>query len=227
MIVRTNTKAFEKTMRNIVDYSFGFLDGVQKGKKIFLQKLGISVIEALKQYVDINARMSPESLHHVYEWYQVGSPEARLFDIKYTVSNLGLSLNATFRQSTTLSKDGSKPFYDKARIMEKGIPVTIAPKRASALVFEENGETIFSKRPVTIYQPGGEEVQGAFEQTMDSFILRYFKQSFLRASGIYEYISKPMVFKKNIKAGAKMGKSIGQKTGYTWIINASIGVENG
>jgi hypothetical protein len=227
MIVRTNTASFEKTMRNIVDYSFGFLDGVQKGKKVFLQKIGVSVVEALKQYVDVNAKMSPESLHHVYEWYQVGSPEARLFDIKYTVSNVGLSLNATFRQSTTLSKDGSKPFYDKARIMENGIPVTIAPKRASSLVFEENGQLVFTKKPITIYQPGGDEVQGAFEETMDSFILRYFKQSFLRASGIYEYISKPMVFKKNIKAGAKMGKSVGQKTGYTWIINASIGVENG
>jgi hypothetical protein len=39
---------------------------------------------------------------------------------------------------------------------------------------------------------------------MDEFMLRYFKQSFLRASGIYDYIKKPTVFKKNIKSGAKL-----------------------
>lgn len=227
MIVKTNTKAFEKTMKNVIDYSFGFLDGVQRGKKVFLQRLGMSVIEALKQYIDVNAKMSPESLHHVYEWYQVGSPDARLFDINYTVSNLGLSLNATFRQSTSMSRDASKPFYDKARIMENGIPVTIRPKKASVLVFEENGQTIFSKSPITITRPGGDEVQGAFEETMNNFILRYFKQSFLRASGIYDYIRRPTVYKKNVKAGARVGRSVGQKTGYTWIINAQIGVDNG
>lgn len=227
MIVRTNTKAFEKTMKNVIDYSFGFLDGVQRGKKIFLQRLGISVIEALKQYIDVNAKMSPESLHHVYEWYQVGSPDARLFDINYTVSNLGLSLNATFRQSTSMSRDASKPFYDKARIMENGIPVTIRPKKSTVLVFDENGQTVFSKKPITITRPGGDEVQGGFEEVMDSFILRYFKQSFLRASGIYDYIKRPKIYKKNIKAGSKGGRSVGQKTGYTWIINASIGVDNG
>ena len=31
MIVRTNTQSFDKQMNNIVQYAFGFLDGVQKG----------------------------------------------------------------------------------------------------------------------------------------------------------------------------------------------------
>ena len=35
MIVRTNTASFNKEMNNIVQYAFGFLDGVQKGKKGF------------------------------------------------------------------------------------------------------------------------------------------------------------------------------------------------
>jgi hypothetical protein len=227
VIVKTDMRSFQKTMNNVVDYSLGFIEGAQKGKKIFLNKLGFSLIEALKQYIDVNARMSPESLHHVYEWYQVGSPSARLFDIDYTVSNLGLSLKSTFRQSSTASKDSSKPFYDKARIMELGIPVTIKPTRAKALVFEKNGQTIFTKNPVTVSRPGGDEVQGAFESTFDSFILIYFKQSFLKASGLYDYISKPKIYKNNISAGARGGKRTGQKTGYTWIINAHIGVDNG
>ena len=36
MIARTNTKQFEKQMANIVDYAIGFLDGIQKGKSLFL-----------------------------------------------------------------------------------------------------------------------------------------------------------------------------------------------
>jgi hypothetical protein len=93
------------------------------------------------------------------------------------------------------------------------------------LVFTEGGKTVFTKRSVTVRNPGGEYVQGSFENIMDEFMLRYFKQSFLRASGIYDYISRPTVFKKNVKAGSRLGRSKGIDTGYKWIINAKIGVE--
>ena len=212
-------------MNNIVQYAFGFLDGVQKGKKVFLQNLGMGTIQAMAQYVDVSARGNPAALHHVYEWSQTGSPSARLFDINYTVSNLGLSINSTFRQSRTVRQDSHTPFYNKAKIMEEGIPVTIKPKRSSVLVFTEEGETVFTKSPIVVRNPGGDRVQGSFERTMDEFILRYFKQSFLRASGIYDYINKPTVFKKNIKAGSKVGKSKGVETGFKWIANAKVGVE--
>ena len=225
MITRTNTKQFEKQINNIVNYSFGFLDGVQKGKTLFLKNLGQGVIQAMGAYIDVSARGNPQALHHVYEWYQTGSPQARLFDLDYTVSNLGLSIRSTFRQSKTLKKDSNTPFYNKAKIMEEGIPVTITPKRSSVLVFNEGGETIFTKNSVTVTNPGGEYVQGSFENIMDEFMLRYFKQSFLRASGIYDYISRPTVFKKNVKAGSRLGRSKGIDTGYKWIINAKIGVE--
>jgi len=225
VIVRTNTASFNKEMNNIVQYAFGFLDGVQKGKKVFLQNLGVGTIQAMAQYVDVSARGNPAALHHVYEWSQTGSPSARLFDINYTVSNLGLSINSTFRQSRTVRQDSHTPFYNKAKIMEEGIPVTIKPKRSSVLVFTEDGETVFTKSPIVVRNPGGDRVQGSFERTMDEFILRYFKQSFLRASGIYDYINKPTVFKKNIKAGSKVGKSKGVETGFKWIANAKVGVE--
>ena len=225
MIVRTNTASFNKEMNNIVQYAFGFLDGVQKGKKVFLQNLGMGTIQAMAQYVDVSARGNPAALHHVYEWSQTGSPSARLFDINYTVSNLGLSINSTFRQSRTVRQDSHTPFYNKAKIMEEGIPVTIKPKRSSVLVFTEEGETVFTKSPIVVRNPGGDRVQGSFERTMDEFILRYFKQSFLRASGIYNYINKPTVFKKNIKAGSRVGKSKGVETGFKWIANAKVGVE--
>ena len=109
--------------------------------------------------------------------------------------------------------------------MEAGVPVVIKPVRSPVLVFNEGGETVFTKKSITIRNPGGSQAQGSFEKTMDEFILRYFKQSFLRASGIYDYIKKPVIFKKQIKTGMRMGKSKGVDTGFRWITNAKIGVE--
>lgn len=225
MIVTTNTKKFSKEMNNIVQYSMGFLEGANKGKKVFLQNLGLGTIGALATYVDVSAKGNPAALQHVYEWYQTGSPSSRLFNITYTVSNLGLSINSTFTQSRGIKKESNVPFYNKAKIMENGIPVVIKPVRSPVLVFNEGGQTVFTAKSITVRNPGGSQAKGSFEKTMDEFILRYFKQSFLRASGIYDYIQKPTIFKKNIKAGSRMGKSKGIDTGFKWIANARVGVE--
>ena len=225
MIVKMNSKSFEMQMNNIVNYSFGFLEGVQKGKKIFLDRLGKGVIQALAQYVDVEARSNPKALHHVYEWNQTGSPTSRLFDLNYTVSNLGLSINSTFRQSRSVSENMTAPFYNKAKIMENGIPVTISPTKSQVLRFSGPSGDVFTKKPIKVDSPGGDAVFGSFESTVDIFISRYFKQSFLRASGLYDYIKKPVLYKKNFAAGSKLGKSKGIDTGFKWIVNATIGVE--
>lgn len=225
MKVSLETQQLEKTLLNIVDYSFGFIDGVKNGKKAFLNSIGTGVIEALGQYIDGMARVDPAAVQHVYEWYQTGNPAGRLFDLGYTVSNLGLSVKSSFRQSTSVSADSNQPFYDKARIMELGIPVIIKPKRSSVLVFEDAGSTVFTKKPITVRDPGGVKAQGGYERVFDSFFTNYFTQAFLKSSGIYDYISKPVLYKKNIAAGARAGKSVGYKTGYTWIANAKIGLE--
>lgn len=225
MRVTINTKTFEKQMKNIVNYSTGFIDGIHNGKQIFFNNLGRETVLALAKYVDVSAKSDPQALHHVYEWNKVGSPSARLFDLDYTVSNLGLSMFGQFKQSTSIKNGSTVPFYNKAYIMENAIPVTIKPKRSSVLAFEDNGETIFTSSNISIDNPGGSEVQGSFEKTIDEFILRYFKQSFLRASGLYDYLNKPTVFKKNINAGSRSGKAKGIETGFRWITNAKIGVE--
>lgn len=225
MRVSLTSNNLEKTLMNVIDYSIGFLDGAERGKKVFLDNLGKSTIYILGQYIDSEARANKSALHHVYEWYQTGSPAARLFDIKYTVSNIGLSLNSTFRQSSTVQADSTTPFYNKARIMENGIPVVIKPKGNKPLRFYEGGNTIFVKRPITVRSPGGDEVVGSFEATFDQFITKYFTQSFLKASGIFDYINNPTIFKKNILAGSKNGRSTGISTGFKWIANAKIEVE--
>lgn len=220
MITKFDTRKFAKEMNNMMNYSIGFLDGVQLGKQDLLNSLGVQTIEMLKSYIDSNARVNPSILHHVYEWNKIGSPDGRLYDIVYTVSNLGLSFNSSFRQSRTVQDGSREPFYDKARIMEEGIPVTIAPRQAQALRFVD-GEEVFTRSPVTVLNPGG-QAEGQFEQVFDNFFNKYFTQAFLRASGMAAYLENPVAYKKNLDKGKRLGKSIGTSTGYKWIANAGV-----
>lgn len=213
---------FQREMDNVIEYSIGFLDGAKSGKTAFLASLGAATTEVMKGFIDSMARTDPEMLQHMYEWNQNGSPAGRLYDIDYTISNLGLSLFATFRQSTVI-KDGSNvPFYDKARIMEQGIPVVIKPRQAKALAFEDNGDQVFTKQPVTVQNPGGDAAQGGFEKVFDTFFTQYFTQSFLASSGILEYLKSPVLYSKNLRAGQRLGRSKGVQTGYRWIANAGV-----
>jgi hypothetical protein len=220
-----NSAQFKKEMNNIVDYSMGFLEGIQRGKTVFLKTIGVETVELMKEFIDSNARVNPDMLHHVYEWNQTGSPSARLYDISYTTSNLGLSFRSSFRQSTSIKNGSRTPFYDKARIMEEGIPVTIRPRVAQVLVFEDNGETVFTKNEVRVDNPGGTEVQGGFEKVFDMFFNRYLSQAFLRVSGIARYLENPIVYRKDMAAGKKLGRSKGLSTGYRWIANAGVGIQ--
>jgi hypothetical protein len=222
MITTFDSKQLKKDLNNLVEYSIGFLDGVHGGKKLFLNNLGMQTVQTMKNFIDSNARVNPQMLHHIYEWNQIGNPDARLYNISYTTSNLGLSFKSSFSQSISI-KNGSKvPFYDKARIMEYGIPVTIKPKKGKVLAFDQNGETIFTTNPVEVQDPGGTEVQGGFEKIFDTFFNSYFSQAFLKTSGIAQYLENPEVYKNNFKSGKTGGKSLGFTTGYRWIANAGV-----
>ena len=56
MRVSLTTNDFEKQILNIANYSIGFLDGVNKGKKIFLDNMGKGVIYTLGRYIDVEAK---------------------------------------------------------------------------------------------------------------------------------------------------------------------------
>lgn len=214
-------KTFLKEMTNIVSYAEGYLQGVQSGKPVMLNKIGRTLKDVFEEYVDASARVDPARLHHVYEWYQSGSPNARLFDIDYAVIGNGLSFNATFRQSKSFSDGSTVPFYNKAYIMENGIPVTIKPKRQNGvLAFEDNGQTVFTRSPINVNAPGGKDVQGAFSDIMQEFFGRYLTQSYLVASGFTKYLETPADFRKNLSKGKSGGKSAGIQIGYNWIVKA-------
>jgi len=207
---------FMKEMNAVVDYTIGFLEGAQKGKTELLQALGEKTKVILEEFIDSNARTSPDTLHHVYEWYQTGSPNARLFDIEYSTFGGGLTFKSTFSQSASVQSGSSTPFYDKARIMEQGIPVVIRPKQSSVLAFEDQGEQVFTQKPVTVSNPGG-ATQGGFEQVVNTFFNSYWSQSFLQASGVADILRNPVQFKQNLPRAKQGGKAKGFDVGYRWI----------
>jgi hypothetical protein len=211
---------FFAEMNNFIKYSEGYLEGVHLGKSKMLQIFGSRTKEIVEEYIDTMARMDPQSLHHVYEWYQTGSPAARLFDIDYRVTSGGLTFGSSFSQSKTFSNGSETPFYNKAEIMEKGIPVTIVPRTAKALRFEDNGETVFTKSPVTIQKPGGSAVQGSFEEVLETFFSVYFTQSFLTESGFTKHLQTPLDYKRGLPRAKTGGASAGKQIGYNWIVNA-------
>jgi len=219
--VKFDNKKFNNQMKNLVEYSTGFTEGVQNGKSEFLKLLGADVSEIASQFIDTNARVSPSTLHHVYEWYKNGSPEARLFDIDYTVSNIGLSFISNFKQSQTVKNGSHEPFRNKAEIMENGTTVVIRPKNAEALRFEVGGEVVYTKKPVVVQNPGG-NTQGEFEKAFDMFFGRYFTQAFLKSSNLGQYFENPIVYKKNLRKGMRSGRSTGLSTGYRWVVNAKV-----
>jgi hypothetical protein len=207
---------FKKDMKNVIQYSLGFFEGVKQGVPEFLRGTGASVVEDLKQYIDANARVAPQLLHHVYEWSQTGSPNARLFDINYIASGNNLSFVSSFKQSSSIKQGSRVPFFDKARIMEYGIAVTIVPKKR-VLAFEDNGQQIFTSKPVTVTNPGG-NVAGEYERIFNSFFKSYFAQSYLESAGILAYLSNPTDFA--VGMSKRGGRSKGVAVGRNWMAKA-------
>jgi hypothetical protein len=214
-----DSKQFQREINNIMQYSTGFLDGVQKGKTAMYMSLAPKISELASQFIDINAKMSPALLHHIYEWEKVGSPAARLFDLNYAVTNVGITFTSSLKQSTSIKNGSNVPFYNKAKIMEEGVAVTIKPKKASALRFEIEGQEVYTSREVVVENPGG-QTQGQFENIINNFFGVYFRQSFLKSSGLLEYFNSPQVYKKNITLAKNGGRSLGVKTGYLWVAKA-------
>jgi hypothetical protein len=214
-----DSKQFQKEINNILNYSNGFVEGIQRGKIELYASLAPKISELAAQFIDVNAKMSPELLHHIYEWEKVGSPEARLFDLDYKISNIGITFTSSLKQSNSIKRGSNVPFYNKAEIMEKGVAVTIRPKRANALRFEIDGTEIYTSREVTVDNPGG-QTQGQFENIVDKFFGVYFRQSFLNSSGLLQYFKSPQVYKKNLRSAKRGGRALGLKTGYRWVADA-------
>lgn len=202
--VKFDLTDFNKILKNSVDYSKGFLEGINLNKLQFNRILGGYTAEALGEYIDSKARMNPESLHHVYEWNNVGSKSHRLFKINVTATATQIIFNGSFLQSKMPSEQNKEPFSDKARIMESGVSIVVEPRNSDFLVFEDDGETVFTNKSIKISNPGGEGVAGSFEAAVEEFFNYYFTNSILYS--LIQRLSSPKEFSKgfpNIRNSAR------------------------
>jgi hypothetical protein len=212
-----DNKQFIKDMKNVTQYAEGFLSGAAFGKPVLMQNIGMTIKTLAYQYIDASASVNPSSLHHVYEWYQAGQANARLYEFSYIVNSAGVSFFSSMTQSKSVAKGATEPFYNKAMLMEKGSPITIFPKSSSVLAFESDGGTVFTRNPVTVAEPGGPDVEGSFNEIVDEFFSRYLAQSFLSASGLAEHLKNPQEFKTYFNTSKSGGKQAGFNAGKKWI----------
>jgi hypothetical protein len=215
--LKTNSEQFQKEMNNIIDFSEGFFEGVHKGKSNFSENLARETLDVLKEFIDSNARVMPDALHHMYEWYSTGSPEARLFDIEYISKSNGISFTSSFRQSSSVREGSMVPFYNKAEIMEKGLSVRIRPIRSDVLAFQDGGETVFTKKEINIMNPGGSQTTGSYENVFNQFFSSYFSQAFLLSSGVMSRLSDLSDFTTNFAQAKTGGRAAGVRVGFRWM----------
>lgn len=215
---RFETKQFTKTLTDTLKYSYGFVEGIKLSKLQFNQELGIFVQEALYKYIDAKARSNPEALHHVYEWGQAGSSNARLFEINMIPMQTIIKFTGKFLPSTSISSTSDVPFRNKANVMENGIEITIQPKNSDMLVFDVPEGTVFTKKTIVVSDPGGPEVAGSFENTINEFFNNYLTVGLLRSSGILKKLENPKEYLQFFPEGAKGGGSnVGRKAGKKYL----------
>lgn len=177
--VRVDSREINKILGNTVKYSYGFVEGVKEKQIVFNQQLADYTVEVLNKYIDSQARANPDALHHVYEWGMVGSESGRLFTITPRVSLQVIHFEGKFLKSSSVT-DSGYTFYNKAEIMENGISVVVEPTNSPVLVFEEDGETVFTTNSVYIAHPGGDAVAGSFGRVIEEFFGSYFTSAFMQ-----------------------------------------------
>lgn len=152
------------------------------------------------EYIDSLARSRPKSLHHMYEWKRAGSKSARLFELKLaSQEGLSFKINYSFKPSKSFvpSNSNSKRrhvFVDKARIIEKGIPLVVSPRYSERLVFESDGVTIFMPKgkSVKINRPGGRAATNQFSLAHGRFFSTQLVNNSIKRSGVQRMFSAGM-----------------------------------
>ena len=209
--MKINSKDLNKKLNNVIGYSNGFFDGVEIERLHFNRILGGYTAEALGHYIDSKARTNPNMLHHIYEWNKVGDKGSRLFTFNVNATKTNISFMGKFLTSKSVSSTSSEPFPNKAEIMENKIAITIEPRNSDVLVFEDEGETVFTASSIYIANPGGDEVAGSFGKVVDEFFSSYFTNSVL--SPIVKDLKNIKQFSDNFVQGSRSGRSVGVAAG--------------
>ena len=164
-------------------------------------------------YVDAQARIKPQSLHHVYEWGKTGNKGSRLFSLK-TISKDGLSFSIKneFKLSKSMvpSNFGKSKyrFANKASVMEAGMPIRIAPRGSERLVFESHGSVVFMPKgaSVVVKRPGGGKATGRFQIAFAQFFTGQLINNSIKRSGFQQIFNTSLTSALKIPADIKKVK---------------------
>lgn len=209
--MRFDTKDLDSVLRNSINYSQGFLDGIEMSRLSYMRFLGGFIVEALEKYIDSRARTNPSRLHHVYEPGQVGLKSARLFKMSADAGKTTIRFYGKFIESSGTPNNGGDPFINRAQIMENGIGITISPKNSNVLAFDVAGETVFSASSIYIAHPGGDGVAGSFGSTVEDFFENYLTSAILEPA--MSSLRNPKEFYENFSAGSRGGRPVGVAAG--------------
>lgn len=218
--VRLDAKELMSILKNTADYSNGFISELKRQEPRLTEKVAKTSVEVFYEYLDGLARSHPGMLHHVYEWGQIGDPFARLYELTMTLGKNNARIDASFLESDSPSSESGQIFYDKATMMEEGIPVVVNEKDAQALFFEIDGEEIFRRGPIYIANPGGSATRGSFLKAFNEFYTQYFSQIYLNSIRFYDHFNNPTDFVKNFRSATKSksgANGIGRRTALSWI----------
>lgn len=213
--VKIDAMQLNKTLNNVVDYSDGFLKGIDMKSIEFNNEVANFTHAALNKYIDSQARMNPLRLHHVYEWGKAGNQASRLFEFNTRVLGKTILFTGKFLPSKSVSNTSNEPFVNKANVMENDIQVIIEPKNSDVLVFENNGETVFTTNAIYIDHPGGDEVAGSFGETVSNFFDNYFTNGLLKP--LINKLSTASEFTASLSSGARSGRNVGIRAGKEYL----------
>lgn len=148
------------------------------------------------EYMDLKARQNSRAYHHVYEFNKVGQNDSRLFKATVTDTVDGAVLSFNFTQAKNPNKQGY-PFPNKAEVMENGETIIITPKRGKYLKYSlEDGRFVTSTKSI-VENPGGDYVQGSFEEAFRNFTKTQGTQ-ILQRFGFFKRIERGIIEKRKL-----------------------------
>jgi hypothetical protein len=164
--------------------------------------------------MDNLARRDSASFHHVYENDKVGNANARLFYYTVVATSSNPSIQYTFKDATVPENSG-QVFRKRAFVMEAGNPVTIKPRNGKVLVFDLDGEKMFTKKSY-VPNPGGTAVSGSFQRAFNNYMNKQ-ASMMLEDVGFYDKINKEIlkeseVALSRIASGNLNGSALAQES---------------